>query len=278
MHAHVVQLRQRRDAAREFRIRARAAHGPQPAVAEDGLVLVEQVDAVVSAAAVVEQSETVEVRRRRRAVALDAARHLARTLAVVREHGRFVLVRDGRDLTQQALAARVLGVEAEDTADEPALVVVLVHLPQAVGRVVEVVDAAAQHGAEAHVAARGGVGLRKHVHVEIRGDARRKVLEDGELREVVHVVRRQLCLHREHLLVQPVEQRQVVRIAAQKRHRRVCVRVLEAGHHEIAREVDLAVKRARVLARRADVLDAVVLDPQLRALGLRGRAVSTRPL
>ena len=103
----------------------------------------------------------------------------------------------------------------------------------------EIVDSTRQHRAESGVDRRLYNGIRCQIHVEVCRDAAGQIFQISELGQMINVLLGQLGFHREHLLVEPVLQRQIIRIRTQKRHRRVGVCVFKAGQDEIAADVAL---------------------------------------
>ena len=207
------------------------------------------------AAAVLKEAVLLEKLRRREAVARDAFLHLALRLRIVGEKRHFVLVQQHFHKHEQIEIGRILGVDAGDVGDERVEIVELDRVHLADRPVVPRGERAAEHHAEAAVNGRLRESVALIVHVERARDAALEIFENRELRESVNIVRRELGLQREHLVEKPALQRQIVGVGAQERHRAVRVGVLEAGHQEVALEVDLALKRRVRADGRADIED-----------------------
>ena len=207
------------------------------------------------AAAVLKEAVLLEKLRRCEAVALDAFLHLALRLRIVGEKRHFVLVQQHFHKHEQIEIGRILGVDAGDVGDERVEIVELDRVHLADRPVVPRGERAAEHHAEAAVNGRLRESVALIVHVERARDAALEIFENRELCESVNIIRRELGLQREHLVEKPALQRQIVGVGAQERHRAVRVGVLEAGHQEVALEVDLALKRRVRADGRADIED-----------------------
>ena len=107
----------------------------------------------------------------------------------------------------------------------------------------------------------GGLGhlVAEEVHLRGRRDPVDEQLARTEAHRARHVVGNEACLAWPHHLEQPAIGRQALAGAAQKQHRRVRVRVHEAGHDEAPERRGRAVER-RGGALRAGPHDAVVDD------------------
>ena len=176
---------------------------------------------------------------------------------------RAEFLRQRRDFPQAAFARRVFRVEPELVRDERAeMVIRLMVAAKLLGAARKIIDTAAQHDAEPRLGARLGHLFREHVHVKCRRDAAREVFENRQARQRPDVRGRELRLHRENLFIEPFVERQVVGQRPQKGHRRMRVRVFKAGHQDVARRVDRAVKRLVGRLRGTGVLDFPVADPQ----------------
>ena len=136
---------------------------------------------------------------------------------------------------------------------------------------------AAQHRAKTAVDGRLRDRVAEVVHVERRGDAAGEVFEDGQLRKHVDVLRRELVLQRDDFAEEPVLQRQIVGIGAHEAHARMCVRVFEARHQQVAAQVDLAFKGGHVRFRRADVGNGAAVHPDLVRRDRRRAGHGQRP-
>ena len=210
-------------------------------------------------------------------MALCAFARLALGLGQVRIDRRPVGVRQFRDLLQEFLRASVLGVETQMRRNErmmfPVLEMISLDLLRRQDKVVEPVE---DHGPVSGI----GRGLRDHlrieIHIEIGGDTARQIFHDRELREPEDMLRCQLRLHGKDPFGQPFLQRQIIRVGAQERHRRMGVRVLEPRHDEMAFRVDLPVPDGDVLRGRAGCLAGIgyciILNPYFPADDIR-RAV-----
>ena len=126
---------------------------------------------------------------------------------------------------QPAVAAVEVGVELPG--------VVQAVLP-ATGRRRQVEDARGQHAADAGLEGRLGDGAAVQVHLARRGHAAEQQLVAAEQHAPADVVVGHPALERPDRLAQPAVEREAVAGTAQEGHRRVGVRVDEAGHHEPA--------------------------------------------
>ena len=229
-----------------------------------------------AAAAVAEEAEPVEQLRRSEAVSLHAALDLRLCFAQVGEGALAVFLREGDRVLHALHGGGVLGVDAETVGHERIERVEAQIFPLDVLRVrVEVVQSRADHRAEAAVDVRAGVGLVFHVHVEGGRNAGGEVFEDTEPCKVVDGLFVELRLVGPDLLGEPLVQRHVVRERAQEDHGRVRVRVLEAGHQDVAAQVDLPLEGRHFFWRRADMDDLSAVGPDLVGREMRS-AVETQ--
>ena len=136
--------------------------------------------------------------------------------------------------------------------------IVLVSGKALVVAVVKYGQATAEVALDAALADRGHHAVEEEIHIRERNRTARQHFRDGKLRAVVRRFVIDLVLKRKYLLAQPALQWQILRVAAQQRHRRVAVDVVEAGQQQA---VTAVIALAEVLLRlfRAYVGDAAVL-------------------
>ena len=125
----------------------------------------------------------------------------------------------------------------------------------------EIVDSTRQHRAESGIDGRLYNGIRRQIHVKVCRDAAGQIFQISELGQMINILLGQLGFHREHLFVEPVLQRQIIRIRTQERHRRVGVCVFKAGQNEIAADIALDIPMQVRRFFLADIDDFVVLNP-----------------
>jgi hypothetical protein len=110
--------------------------------------------------------------------------------------------------------------------------IVLVGGKALVVAVVKYGQTAAEVALDAALAYRGHHAVEEEIHIRERNRTARQHFRDGKLRAVVRRFVIDLVLKRKYLLAQPALQRQILRVAAQQRHRRVAVDVVEAAHQQ----------------------------------------------
>ena len=228
----------------------------------------------------VEDTGVQEPLRRGHAVAFDALPVLLLRLGQVNLHPRALL----------DVGAAAVGVGADDVGgggvlcvhgevDAHAAVlraVVLLKQLDGLGDAEAVLHAlvgveALHHAADVHlhadalVGCDGGLGL--HVHITEGGHARGDQLHHGQLVAGGDVLGGHAILHRDHLVEQPLLQRQVAAHAAQQGHAVVAVAVDQAGHQQAARHVAHVVVVFR-RAIRIDVADRVAVHAQTAVLNI----------
>src|SRR5437867_6180238 len=179
----------------------------------------------------------------------------------------FPLVRELPDPEERVLRDRVDRVGPEGRPDAMRLQVLdlavrllrRAELLRGSVRIVEVHDALREEGPEPHVLDR----LRGSVHVEIHVVEGRRPgldhLEACEFRPPVDVLRRELRLRRPDPRLQPGRQVEVVRVAAEQRHRGMRVQVHEPRERDLSPAVEDRVR----LAALPDLRDAVPLDVEV---------------
>ena len=103
-----------------------------------------------------------------------------------------------------------------------------------------------------------GHAVEEKVHIREGNRADREHFGNRQQRAVVRRLLIEQVLEREHLFAEPALERQILRVAAQQRHRCVAVDVVEAGQQQA---VTAVIALAEVLLRllRAYVGDAAVL-------------------
>ena len=206
-------------------------------------------------------------------MALKASVHFGFCLGAVHVAGGLILLRQGGHVLHALKAGGVLGVDAQLVAHQLAVVVEAQVFPLYVGGVgVEVVHGRADDGAEAAVHIGLGVGLIVVVHVEAGGYAGREVFQNAQAGELVYGLRREPGLVGKDLVVQPVLQRQVVGVGAEKDHGGVGVGVLEAGDEQIALQIYLPLKDGHILLCRAHIDYGASIHPDLVAAELHAAA------
>ena len=266
----VQKLGHRRNAGGQFEVGGRAGHGVQPAPPTDCQVVFAQVHHVVAAAAVLKRAERIELLDRAHAIAPVAALHLALRLGQMRIERLMQRLRQLGHLPQERFARGILGVDADAVADERMqrveMAVFPLGLPRAAAMVVRRAD---QRHAEPRRNGRVYRLVEMEIHIEHRRLPARHIFEDCQPHERIDVAAGQLPFQREHLLVEPLGQRQIVRMRAQERHAGVRVRVLKPRQQQAAPAVDLAVERGPALPCGADIHDAVVFDPYLARQNVR---------
>ena len=143
--------------------------------------------------------------------------------------------------------------------------------------VVKYGQAAAEVALDAALADRGHHAIEEEIHIRERNRTARQHFRDGKLRPVVRRLVVDLVLKRKYLLTQPALQRQIFRVAAQQRHRRMAVHVVKAAHQQtVFAVVTLAVILLRLgiadvgnlAVLHADVLPALALKILIQQINI----------
>ena len=183
-----------------------------------------------------------------------------------------ILLRHLRAFAQRLLPARVDGVRRDGQLDArrqrvaafPQFLAVLFEHLLVRRRVVEEHADRRAKTALLHGADRSG---RHEIHVVEIDRSRMDHLHAGQAGPPVDVLRLQFGLRGPDMVVQPVHQLHVVRIAAQQRHGRMGMAIVEGGHGDGIAAVDDRVEEGRVL--RPDVGDAVAFDGDVRTVSVQ---------
>ena len=260
-------LRHVRIARGQLEVARRAARDRHAVSFQNIEILVLEPDAVRRRRRRIKDAVLLHVRRRGQAVAAFALLVLGLRLGQMDLDARTGLTGVLRDRLDDLRVGGILAVDAQIT-DQTAVVRAVPLAAQAhvvaVGRQVGVV-AVVEHGqAAAQIALDAALedgrdhAAEEKVHIRERRRAAREHLRDGEQRAVVGGLVVDLILEREYLLPEPALERQILRVAAQQRHGRMAVDVVEGGHEQAVAAV---IALAEVLLRRgrAYVGDAAVL-------------------
>ena len=146
--------------------------------------------------------------------------------------------------------------------------IVLVSGKALVVAVIKYGQAAAEVALDSALADRGHHAVEEEIHIRERNRTARQHFRNGKLRTVIRRLIVDLVLKRKYLLTQPALQRQIFRVAAQQRHRRMAVHVVKAAHQQtVFAVVTLAVILLRLgstdvgnlVVLHADVLPALAL-------------------
>ena len=234
-------LRDVRVAGCQLEIACRTAGDRNIVLLENIEILVLQPDAVRRRGRRIENAVRLHIRRRRQAMTLLALLVLGLRLGQVDVDTRTRVLRMGGYRLDHLGRRSILAVDTQIT-DQPTAhlavplgqqaQIVLVGGKALVVAVVKYGQAAAEVALDAALANRGHHAVEEEIHIRERNRTARQHFRDGKLRAVVRRFVIDLVLKRKYLLAQPALQRQVFRVAAQQRHRRVAVHVVEAAHQQ----------------------------------------------
>ena len=76
----------------------------------------------------------------------------------------------------------------------------------------EIVQSAGLHRTESRICGCFCIDRREEIHIKVGRNAAGQIFHDTKNIQPVHIILRKLSLAREHLLVQPVLQRQIIRV------------------------------------------------------------------
>ena len=203
----------------------------------DGDLFIIEMDAVRGERAALEEPCFLHIGKRTLTVLLLDLRNLRARLVHVDMHFRAELLRRARDLLQEIRRTGVGRVRAEhdgDAAVRRAVIVlverdILLDFLLAVRRYAD--DTAREDAAHARL--RDDIRDALHerpVHIRKRRRARLDHLDRGQRRAPVDIVRDHLRLDRPDMVVEPLHELHIIRVAAQERHRRVRMSIDEARH------------------------------------------------
>ncbi len=199
-------------------------------------------DTVITAAAVLIHPKAVRKLRRRHTPALLTLLHFQFCLGIVHPHRRFQLPRKICHTLHQLPGSRVFRVKSHQERRQitqlPDNMVVFLHQ---LHRTAVIIESARLHRPESRVRGRPGIHRREEIHIKIGRDATCQILHNSQNIQPVYIILRELALARENLPVEPVLQRKIIRIGAQKCHRRVRVCVFKSRHQQAAFHVSLTV-------------------------------------
>ena len=271
VHTRIEKLLHGREPACELHVGGRVQGHGRAALGEDLDVLVVDPHAVRRDNRHVEHTDALEVLHGRKAVvAALAFLVLAFRLGDVDMDGKTRRLCDLPDIGTGDGVGCVLGMDVVVHADTPVLRAVVLlddalHL-LAHGVFRKRLRLEVKH-ALADVHLHMGLAHRLHalvggiIHVRRADRAVARHLGKGELGRPVVVFGRHLPLEGPHEVVEPFLQGHVLRVAAQKRHRQVRVRVVERWHEQTAATVvGLAVVGSVFRCGVADIVDRAVLD------------------
>ena len=243
-HAHHIGT-----AGSKLQIADRAVRGGDVPLGEQAHILLRQPDAVRRDGGYVEKMMAVEQLRGREAVFFDALVMLALRLGEVHLHAELFI--DGKlgQRVPQLIGRGILGVDGGfnfDAAVVIALPLVAQRNKLLAGREFFKVKVVAEEHRHAARDVRLDAGLRHGladgvavvVHVGNRRHAEAQTLRDRQLRRRLDRAVVQMGLAREDVVIQPLLQFEVVRVAAQNRHRQMGVAVDQARHEHHAAAVD----------------------------------------